>query len=200
MIIINKPSLKLSIISRPRYFPYRAIVMLGTFTMSSNVTTATSGCTLRFIIEDGTVCLAPQIISQDPKKRTLSKNVLLPSTDLICVVEVGLFEISLRLSEKATAAFPKFDLRSTINGAHIRTCSDSADALSQLLAYLASDGDLTVPDDLSETDEIATQDAEQLLPVKPTVSAVPEVSESQQKRVNSLMEEAMKESLCIRPG
>lgn len=174
--------------------------MLGTFTMSSNVTTATSGCTLRFIIEDGTVSLAPQQIAEDLKKTTFAKNLVLSSTDLVCVVEVGLFEISLRLSEKATSSFPKFDLRSTINGAHIRTCADAADALSQLLAYVAADGDLVVADDLSETDEIVTQDTDQLLPVKSIVPAVPEVSESQQKRVNSLMEEAMKESLCIRPG
>lgn len=47
---------------RPLYLPYRAIATLGSFMISSNITASSSGCTLRFIAEDCTLSLAPQVI------------------------------------------------------------------------------------------------------------------------------------------
>lgn len=179
---------------RPSFYPFRSIMTLGTFMISSNLSTASSGCTLRFVAEECTLSLAPQILAKDKKKAHDSKITVIPSRELVCVLEVGLFEVSLRLNEVATEAFPKFDLRSTVNGVHMRTCSDSADALFQLISYLASDGDLARPDEFSETAMPSAEGQAQLLPV--TSNQQNAVTESQQKRVNTLMEEAMKDNLA----
>lgn len=166
--------------------------------MSSNISTASSGCTLRFVAEDSTLSLAPYKPPGDSKTKTENQPTVLPSSDLVCVVDVDLLEISLRLSEKPSTAFPKLDLRASINGAHLRTCYDSASALAQLITYLATDGDLTKPNEPEVEKETLPQDLGiELLPVKPAVPSPPMVSESQQKRVNSLMEEAMQESVCV---
>uniref|UniRef100_A0A1B0D0K3 Autophagy-related protein 2 n=1 Tax=Phlebotomus papatasi TaxID=29031 RepID=A0A1B0D0K3_PHLPP len=133
---------------RPLYFPYRAVITLGNFMISSNITTTSPGCTLRFVAEDCTFSLAPQVI-EVPAKDTLEsdypkipENLHGDSRDLVCVVDLGLFEISLRLNEKATSFAPKFDMRAALNDVHIRTCADSARALAQLISYIAAKGDL----------------------------------------------------------
>ncbi|KAL1379044.1 hypothetical protein pipiens_003861, partial [Culex pipiens pipiens] len=197
---------------RPLYFPYRAVITVSSFMISSNIAAECTGLTLRFIAEDATLSLAPQIVpvagSEDPKKSTKEDNkvTVVLSNDLVCLVELGLFEISLRLNEKATSSFPKFDLRTAINDVHVRTCADSGRALAQLIGYLASEGDLVVQDDGSseigdDTSSVgglpmgSEQEAD-LLPVKPSQSA-PEVTPKQQQRVNTLMAEAMEESMSL---
>lgn len=186
---------------RPTYLPYRAIVTIGTFMMSSNISTASSGCTLRFVAEDSTMCLAPHkpTVPSNTRSKSDNKVTVLPASELVCVIDLDLFEISLRLSEKPSTAFPKLDLRASINGAHLRTCSDSAAALAQLLAYIANAGDLIVPEDepIEEPEKTPQELGMELLPIKVPLQVTPTVSESQQKRVNSLMEEAMKESVFI---
>lgn len=47
---------------RPLHFPYRAVAHLGTFMISSNISAGSTGCTLRFVAEDVSMCLAPQVI------------------------------------------------------------------------------------------------------------------------------------------
>lgn len=192
------------ILCRPRYFPFRAIITIGSFSLSSNISTVSSGCTLRFIAEDSTMSLAPQVpVAEQPTtSRSLTQNKIssLPATDLVCVVDLGLFEISLRLNERSTALSPKFDMRATVNDLHLRTCSDSADALARLITYLATDGDLVDPDQ-PDDDEFSEQmegsSRQQLVSTSPRVSNTPEITAEQQERVNSLMEEAMKESICV---
>lgn len=197
---------------RPLYFPYRAIITVSSFMISSNIAAECTGLTLRFIAEDATLSLAPQIVpvagSEEPKKSTKEDNkvTVVPSNDLVCLVELGLFEISLRLNEKATSSFPKFDLRTAINDVHVRTCADSGRALAQLIGYLASEGDLLVQDDGSSEigDDsssvgglpMGSEQEADLLPVKPSQSA-PEVTPKQQQRVNTLMAEAMEESMSL---
>ncbi|XP_055588438.1 autophagy-related protein 2 homolog A [Uranotaenia lowii] len=199
---------------RPLYFPYRAVITVGSFMISSNITTESSGLTLRFIAEDATLCLAPQAFvvpgseSDQGKKVGASKEdnkvTVLPASELVCLVDLGLFEISLRLNDKATSSFPKFDLRTAINDVHLRTCADSGRALAQLIGYLASDGDLVsqddgnseVSDDMSVQGLPLGQESEgDLVPVK--VNQAPEVTPKQQQRVNSLMADAMEESLSL---
>ncbi|XP_049531977.1 autophagy-related protein 2 homolog B [Anopheles darlingi] len=228
---------------RPLYFPYRAIITIGSFMISSNITTASSGLTLNFIAEDVTLSLAPQLLTAGKVEVTSSsssssstsssghlgsssKITVLPSAELVCVVEVGLFEISLMLNERVTIKFPKFDLRTAINDVHVRTCADSARALAQLIGYLAAEGDLLLPEgdgaDLppssltvvsSSSASSAVSDQQdtcggglpmgsepegELLPVRPASSAsAPVVTPKQQQRVNTLMADAMEESLYI---
>lgn len=196
---------------RPLYFPYRAVITVSSFMISSNIATECSGLTLRFIAEDATLSLAPQsvpAVGEDQKKSAKDDNkvTVVPSNDLVCLVELGLFEISLRLNEKATSSFPKFDLRTAINDVHVRTCADSGRALAQLIGYLASEGDLVQQDDgVSDVGDdtssvgglpMGSELEADLLPVKPSQSA-PEVTPKQQQRVNTLMAEAMEESMSL---
>uniref|UniRef100_A0A1Q3FUU4 Autophagy-related protein 2 n=2 Tax=Culex tarsalis TaxID=7177 RepID=A0A1Q3FUU4_CULTA len=197
---------------RPLYFPYRAVITVSSFMISSNIAAECTGLTLRFIAEDATLSLAPQSVpaagSEEPKKSAKEDNkvTVVPSNDLVCLVELGLFEISLRLNEKATSSFPKFDLRTAINDVHVRTCADSGRALAQLIGYLASEGDLVPQDDgASEIGDdnssvgglpMGSELEGDLLPVKPSQSA-PEVTPKQQQRVNTLMAEAMEESMSL---
>uniref|UniRef100_A0A182K4W6 Autophagy-related protein 2 n=1 Tax=Anopheles christyi TaxID=43041 RepID=A0A182K4W6_9DIPT len=229
---------------RPLYFPYRAIITIGSFMISSNITTTSSGLTLNFIAEDVTLSLAPQQVtvtasggkdsssSGHQVAQNTSKITVLPSNELVCVVEVGLFEISLMLNERVTVKFPKFDLRTAINDVHVRTCADSARALAQLIGYLAAEGDLLLPDGDTDAEvpignsisgipdtaacgggssfekkkdisgmqglPMGGEPEGELLPVRPPSSATaPVVTPKQQQHVNTLMADAMEESLYI---
>lgn len=46
---------------RPLRFDYRAIAEIGSLMISSNLTTTTTGCTLRFIAEECSLALAPYV-------------------------------------------------------------------------------------------------------------------------------------------
>ncbi|XP_037027616.1 autophagy-related protein 2 homolog B [Bradysia coprophila] len=185
---------------RPLHFSHRSIITVGTFILSSNITTASSGLTLRFIAEDGTMCLAPQ---KRPDAQTENKNKgntvisVLPASELVCVLDLELFEISLRLNDKATVSFPKLDLRTTVNGVYLRTCSDSAEILGQFITYLANEGDLVGPTDQSDENEMPSD--EELLSTKATTRPRQEISATQHERIKTLMEEAMQESIQLVP-
>uniref|UniRef100_A0A182PNM0 Autophagy-related protein 2 n=1 Tax=Anopheles epiroticus TaxID=199890 RepID=A0A182PNM0_9DIPT len=231
---------------RPLYFPYRAVITIGSFMISTNITTSSS-LTLNFIAEDVTLSLAPQQIavsapggkdsssssssSSHQVAQNSSKITVLPSNELVCVVEVGLFEISLMLNERVTVKFPKFDLRTAINDVHVRTCADSARALAQLIGYLATEGDLLLPDGDVDAEvpvgssltgkldsaaigggasfekkdiggmqglPLGSETEGELLPVRPPSSTSgPVVTPKQQQHVNTLMADAMEESLYI---
>lgn len=184
---------------RPLHYPFRAVATIGTFMVSSNIATGSVGCTLRFVAEDAALCLAPQTISDDLPED--NKITALPSTELICVAELGLFEISLRLNEKVTPLSPKYDLRAAIKDLHIRTCSDSGKALLEFITYLASEGDLVGVEDIDDAKSEASsmqqmnEPEDELLPMK--TSETPEVTQTQQQHVNSLMADAMEESIYI---
>lgn len=108
----------------------------------------------------------------------------------MCVVDFGLFEVSLRLNEKMCGGAPRVELRASNNVFHIRTCSDSCRALMQLLTYFAYDGDLTP--NTGSTESIAvpsSEDGESLLDDE----SINTLSKRQIERVNSLMEDAMEE-------
>lgn len=187
-----------SIDYRPLRYPFRAMATIGNLMISSNIAAESVGCTLRFVAEDVTLSLAPQCIKEEPQE--CSKITALPSHELICVGELGLFEISLKLSEKVTSLSPKFDLRAAIKDVHIRTCSDSGKALLEFISYLTSDGDLydanKMHDDESETSSIM-QTEEELLQMKSSSNDIPEVTEKQQTHVNTMMADAMEESIYI---
>lgn len=60
---------------------------------------------------------------------------------LVPVLNAGLLNISIRLNDQSKM-YPNIDLRSSIHDVHLKTCYDSADALAQLIAYIANDKDL----------------------------------------------------------
>lgn len=188
---------------RPLHYPFRAVATVGTFMVSSNIATGSIGCTLRFVAEDASLCLAPHNISISNDKPEDNKITALPSNELICVAELGLFEISLRLNEKVTPLSPKYDLRAAIKDIHIRTCADSGKALLEFISYLASEGDLVDDQDVDDAQSEASsmqqmnEPEDELLQMNETEKIVPEVTKTQQQHVNSLMADAMEESIYI---
>ncbi|KAK0093179.1 hypothetical protein PV326_014144 [Microctonus aethiopoides] len=167
---------------RPVYLPLRSMVTLGSFSVSSNIAAKTNTSTLRFIAEDVALFLSEKLGNHVDLKR-----------DYVCVIDLGLFELSLRLNEKMCGGAPRVDLRASNNVLHVRTCSDSGRALTQLLTYFASDGDL-VANNAGSTESIAVPssgDEESLLGDE----SINTLSKSQEERVNSLMEEAMEDTV-----
>ena len=192
----------ISIDYRPIHFPFRAVATLGSIMLSSNLASGTSGCTLRFVAEENTLSLAPQAIGKERQEE--NKITVLPSNELICIADLGLFEISLLLQDKVTLTSPKFDLRSSIKDLHLRTCSDSGKAFLEFIGYLAAKGDLEVQetddfDDQSQSSSILQMQDEQLLIMNESTKSVLEVTQTQQEHVNNLMAEAMEESIFIPP-
>lgn len=157
------------------------MVTLGNFSVSSNIAAQTSTSTLRFIAEDIGLFISNK----------LGKNVDL-RRDYVCVMDLGLFELSLRLNDKMCGGAPRVDLRASNNVLHVRTCSDSGRALTQLLTYFASDGDLTSNTGSTENIAVPSSGDEESLLGDESINTL---SKSQVERVNSLMEEAMEETV-----
>lgn len=166
---------------RPLHLPLRSVVTLGSFSVSSNIAAQTSTSTLRFIAEDIGLFISNK----------LGKNVDLRK-DYVCVMDVGLFELSLRLNDKMCGGAPRVDLRASNNVLHVRTCSDSGRALTQLLTYFTNDGDLTSNTGSTESIAIPSSGDEESLLGDENVNTL---SKSQVERLNILMEEAMKETV-----
>ncbi|XP_011706773.1 PREDICTED: autophagy-related protein 2 homolog B isoform X4 [Wasmannia auropunctata] len=175
---------------RPLHLPLRSVVTLGNFSVSSNITAQTNTSTLRFIAEDVALFISDKL---------REKSVDL-KRDYVCVMNFGLFELSLRLNERMYGGVPRVDLRASNNVLHVRTCSDSGRALMQLLTYIANDGDLHQPSSAinSSTESIpivppptSTKFEENLLGVE----SINTLSRSQVERVYSLMEDALEETV-----
>ncbi|KAH0569025.1 autophagy-related protein 2 homolog B [Cotesia glomerata] len=166
---------------RPLYLPLRSMITLGSFSVSSNIAAKTNTSTLRFIAEDVALFLSEKLGNHVDLKH-----------DYIGVMDLGLFELSLRLNEKMCGGAPRVDLRASNNVLHVRTCADSGRALMQLLTYFASDGDLSP--NIGSTESIAVPssgDEESLL----GEDSINMLSKSQEERVNTLMEEAMEDTV-----
>lgn len=178
---------------RPYYLPLRSLLALGNFSMSSNLSAQANSSTLRFIAEECYLFLSDK---GPPKGRILSIAPVDLRRDYVCVVELSLFELSLKLTDKQKKG-PHIDLRASNNIVHIRTCADTARALMQLITYFATDGDLAQKDLSSISSEQSTPrkpaPSEQLLSVEP--QEISGLSTSQHQQVNELLGEAMKESL-----
>lgn len=176
---------------RPLYLPTRSLLTVGNFNISSNMAAQTNSSTLRFIAEEAAFFISG---------KTGNKIKYTPpdiKKDYVCVGEIGLFELSLRLCEK-NQPHPKVDLRASGNVAHVWTCADSAKAVAELLMYFASDGDFTMnePDneEFHRSKSSVKSDEENSL-IKTNDGDHPHVlSKSQVSLVIDLMEEAMKES------
>lgn len=178
---------------RPFNLPIRSLLSLGNFSMSSHLAAQVNTSTLRFIAEECYLFLSDKA---PPKSRMPSIAPVDLRRDYICVVELSLFELSLRISDRQRGV-PHIDLRASNNIVHIRTCSDTARALMQLITYFATDGDLIQKDHSSISSEQSTPckqaSNEQLLNVE--LQEISGLSTSQHQQVNELLGEAMKESL-----
>ena len=93
------------------------------------------------------------------------------------------------------AKSPKFELQTSLNVVHLRTCADSCRLLMQLLTYLADDGDLdekgvSLSEDSSVTGSIQKNGPESLAANDGSSCSGQEI----ESQVNDLMAEAMLES------
>lgn len=90
---------------------------------------------------------------------------------------------------------PHFDLRAANNIIHIRTCADSARALTQLIKYLANYGDLVPPED--GTSSGSAFSSPRHLPEQELVSVEPQeianLSESQHQQIHDLIQDALED-------
>lgn len=116
--------------------PYQCALSIGNFSLSSNIVARSKASTLQIVSEDVTFFISARL--------SKSENLDLVS-HYVCVMDLGVFELSLKLSKtsKQSNDFvqPKVDLKMGVNVIHIRTCADSAFAFCRILSYLASDGD-----------------------------------------------------------
>ncbi|XP_050544499.1 autophagy-related protein 2 homolog B [Daktulosphaira vitifoliae] len=165
---------------RPLYLPYQCVLTIGNFSLSSNIVARSKASTLHIVSEDVALFISARLSNEE--------NIDL-MTNYICVMDLGVFELSLKFCKNSKQANmltqPETDLKIAINVIHIRTCADSAFALCQLISYIASDGD-KVSADLGEAD-FETIDQEK------TIST--EHTDSDNNSLSSLIMEAMHEEI-----
>ncbi|KAL0869015.1 hypothetical protein ABMA27_007335, partial [Loxostege sticticalis] len=185
---------------RPLYLPIRTLLTLGNFSVSSNLIAETNTSCLRFLAQECTLFLAHLNMAK-PNARVPQDDDKHPDVnkDYVCVIDLGLFELSLRMDDKANPSSeqPQVDLSASNNMVNLYTCWDSASALCRLLTYVASDGDSQPPFDPSSrhTSICSDQPLEQLVGLEDRpAEEIRELSPNEIQQVNDLMAEAMKES------
>ena len=77
-----------------------------------------------------------------------NKGIDSETNDYVPLMDMGTFELSLKLTNGADKRVPIFDLAMSNNMLHIRTCSDSCVDLMKFIKYFASDGDLQKNNDV----------------------------------------------------
>ncbi|XP_050674952.1 autophagy-related protein 2 homolog A isoform X2 [Leptidea sinapis] len=180
---------------RPLYLPIWSVVTLGNFSVSSNLIPETNTSYLRFLAQECTLLL----------RHVHAKNAGAPAEDkqpdihrdYVCVLDLGLFELSLRMTDKNNGSDqPQVDLSASNNMINVYTCWDSASALCRLVTYIACDGDSHQPYDRSRHTSICSdQPIEQLVGLdERQMEEIRELSPSEIQQVNDLMAEALKES------
>ncbi|XP_064484407.1 autophagy-related protein 2 homolog A-like isoform X3 [Ornithodoros turicata] len=117
---------------RPKYIPYRAVVTMENFSISSNIAAKTPTSLLRIIAEEVCLYISDKVSKEEPNL----------SRDYVCVVDTGLFDLTLRTTVDPNIPTPLVDLCASNNIVHVRTCADSCRALQRVVTYFASDGDL----------------------------------------------------------
>lgn len=165
--------------------------------MSSHLSAQANSSTLGFIAEECALFLSDK---SPPRDGIASLGPVDLRRDYIRVIDLGLFELSLRTNDKKCNISPHFDLRASNDTVHIRTCSDSARALMQLLTYFASDGDLQTPSDTSSSigsshcSPLHKSNESQLIDVDHP-QEVNNLSSSQKQQISDLLGDAMKETV-----
>ncbi|KAF5280262.1 hypothetical protein FQR65_LT03070 [Abscondita terminalis] len=180
---------------RPLYLPIRSVVTMGNFTMSSHLSAQANSSTLRFIFEECALFLSEKA---PPKSGIPSMITLDLKRDYINVIDVGLFELSLKTNDKVSGINPHIDLRASNNVVHIRTCADSGRALTQLITYFANDGDLLSVESNAVSSTFSSprhQPEQDLITVES--QDISNLSKSQHQQVNDLLGEAMNESINV---
>ncbi|CAH1722364.1 unnamed protein product [Aphis gossypii] len=163
---------------RPLHLPYQCVLTIGNFSLSSNIVARSKASTLQIVSEDVAFFISARL--------SKSENLDLVS-HYICVMDLGVFELSLKLSKNSKQSNdlvqPEVDLRMAVNVIHIRTCADSAFAFCRILSYLASDGDKSSVEEQTTEFEGVDQEDPVLL----------DQADSDNNSLSSLIMEAMHE-------
>lgn len=160
---------------RPIHLPLRVLVTMGTFSVSSNITVESNVSLLRFIIDDAALYLSD--------KCSGAANI----RNYVCVVDLGMFELSLFTSDGSEKGHPQSELRMSNNTVNVRTCSDSCSALLQLIQYIAADGDLVPSYEPEVPDATKTPSTPSRCPAEPPVKQ----GSIDEGELSSIMTEAM---------
>lgn len=162
--------------------PYQCVVTIGSFSLSSNIVARSKASTLQIVSEDVAFFISTHL--------SKAENLDLMS-HYICVMDLGVFELSLKLSKncskQSNALQPEVDLKMAVNVIHIRTCADSAFALCRIVSYLASDGDKRSVEEQTSDFEGVDQEEPVLL----------DQADSDNNSLSSLIMEAMHEETTI---
>ncbi|KAJ8924233.1 hypothetical protein NQ315_007024 [Exocentrus adspersus] len=183
-----------SIDYRPLYLPIRCAMTVGNFSMSSHLSAQANTSTLRFIFEECALFLSEKA---PPRNGVASIAPVDLKRDYVCVVDLGIFEISLKTTDKKSGISPHIDLRASNDILNIRTCSDSGRALMQLITYFAEDGDIIssspATNEKTPYSSPKHQVEPQLVNVEPEESAH-NLSESEHEYIQSMLTDALRES------
>lgn len=158
------------------------MVTIGSFSLSSNIVARSKASTLQIVSEDVAFFISTHL--------SKTENLDLMS-HYICVMDLGVFELSLKLSKncskQSSVLQPEVDLKMAVNVIHIRTCADSAFALCRIVSYLASDGDKSSVEEQTSDFEGVDQEEPVLL----------DQADSDNNSLSSLIMEAMHEETAI---
>lgn len=198
-IIYTYTSINNFSVLRPLYLPARAFLSVGAVNVSSNIMALTNSSVLRFVVEDACLYLSNRV----------SYGTVNLQRDYVCVLEIDLIELSLRLREKQEEAgdpsrnnfelpetkLPFFELQASLNLIRLRTCADSCRLLLDLMKYLAEDGDfdekgIAMSEDSSESGVLLKSGLNSA--VGGSLSSLCE--QEKESQVNDLMAEAMRDS------
>lgn len=152
---------------------------------------------LRFVVEDAALHLSNRV----------GCGVVNLVRDYVCLLDVDLIEISLRVHSKQSSKktcyestppiledkFPSFELQTSFNVVRIRTCADSCRLLLDLITYLAEDGDFEERDITASEESVGSGSAGKADWASFTGQTFAENSLAETK-VNDLMAEAMLDS------
>lgn len=157
---------------------YQCALTIGNFSLSSNIVARSKASTLQIVSEDVAFFISARL--SEAENFDLISNY-------ICVMDLGVFELSLKLSKGSKQSNillqPEVDLRMGVNVIHIRTCADSAFALCRFISYLASDGDKSSVEEQTTEFEGVDQEEPVLL----------DQADSDNNSLSSLIMEAMHE-------
>ncbi|KAL5272819.1 hypothetical protein ACHWQZ_G000851 [Mnemiopsis leidyi] len=124
---------------RPLYLPSQLLVTVQSLGISSNLALESSVTSLRVLLEDLSLYLAPGC------------EETCPVTDYVKVIDLDLFELLIKMLISPSDKSPQLEVDIKNNMLHIGTCADTCAALRDLLVYVSSEGDLHDPGDWTNT-------------------------------------------------
>ncbi|EMP30978.1 Autophagy-related protein 2 like protein B [Chelonia mydas] len=170
---------------RPLFLPTRSLLTVETFSISSNVALDKSSSTLRIILDEAALHLSD-------KCNTVTVNL---QRDYIRVMDMGLLELTITAVKPGSDGErlkPRFELHSSSDVIHIRTCSDSCAALMNLIQYIASYGDLHPPSKTEIKPGVVKRKTKADASSRPSSQGLV-LAEAEQQILRDLMSDAMEE-------